>query len=153
MSSVPTILCTHRVADDIVSLDVHWTALNSRGQQKMPFIFPNNAALPGNLLRRRRDLPLVFSEPVYFYKRRSKCLICLSYLKHTRYYAKTRGEPTVSEKQDITPRGLILFLQPVSQKVITDCTSHNALQVSEAPQTWYYRSLRYNSHVSISLLY
>lgn len=49
MSSVPMILCTHRVADDIVSLDVHWTALNSRGQQKMPFIFPNNAALPGNL--------------------------------------------------------------------------------------------------------
>lgn len=69
---------------------------------------------------------------------------------HTRYYAKTGGEATVLE--DITQRGLILFLQPVSQKKarlhIPQCT--RSKRGSTDMVLW--KSVRYNSHVSMSIL-
>lgn len=119
---------------DIVSLSIHWTALNCREQhqqQRRKYGIYFSKQHSQDILtkwcvwRQRRDAPLLFSEPLYFYKRKSKCLIYLPKTHtHTHYYAKSR-ELTVSENHHPErPNTVPAARQPKTSSQTTFPTMH-----------------------------
>lgn len=133
--------------------------LKPENEKKTVFKCNTPKSLSEHVHRRSRATPSLFSEPVYFYKLKSKSLIRINTYATMPEERLGGGEPDCFWEHYITWRGLILFLQQISQikkRLITDCISQNALEVMEALQTWYCRRMPvwYNSHVSIlSILY
>lgn len=144
---IPIIPCTHRGGrshDDVPALSFHWTALNHIKQEKDDRFLKLNT--PCAQTEQRPSLSILWACLFFI----NWSLIHLSYIGIYATMPEERvGEETVCFREHyITWRGLILFLQRISQKekkkerkkwLITDCISQNALEVMEALQTWYCR--------------